>query len=77
MNTSLYDTELPIRSEIISTQSAALEHWASPGTWLTAVERTAVVEEVRRARDTRNKPLESAHLPGLHDRSPRSVLTSI
>ena len=56
MNTSLYDTELPIRPEIISTQSAALEHWASPGTWLTAVERTAVVEEVRRARDADELP---------------------
>ncbi len=50
------DLELPIRSEILEAQSAAVEHWASPGTWWTAAERLAIVGEVRNARDAEELP---------------------
>lgn len=47
----LYDTDLPIRSEILEAQFAAVQHWAAPGTWWSATERLAIVDEVRQARD--------------------------
>lgn len=56
MTTALYDTSLPIRPEILETQAAALRHWASPGTWWSAAERMAIVNEVRRARDADELP---------------------
>ena len=56
MTNCMYDTSLPIRPEILDTHTAAVRHWASPGTWWTAAERLAVVSEVRRARDAEELP---------------------
>ena len=57
MNTHpLYETDLPIRDEILEAQAAAVEHWASQGTWWTAEERVAIVEEIRTARDAGELP---------------------
>lgn len=52
----LYDTELPIRDEILQSQAAAVEHWVSPGTWFSSAQRKAIVEETRRARDAADLP---------------------
>jgi alkylhydroperoxidase family enzyme len=49
--TSIYETELPIRDAVLKAHAALLEHWASPGTWWSATERFAIVNEVRTAWD--------------------------
>ena len=49
--TSIYETELPIRDPVLKAHAALLEHWASPGTWWSATERLAIVNEVRTAWD--------------------------
>ena len=56
MTTTPYDTSLPIRPEILDTHAAAVQHWASPGTWWSAAERLAIANEVRRARDADELP---------------------
>lgn len=53
---TLYDTDLPIRREIVDAQSVAVQHWSAPGTWWSATERLAIVNEVRRARDADELP---------------------
>ncbi len=67
MTTPLYDTPLPIRAEIGEAQAAAVRRWSAPGTWWTAAERVAIVEEVRRARDADELPPWTApsSVPGL------------
>lgn len=47
----IYETSLPIRVEILSSHAAVVRHWAAPGTWWSAAERLAIVEESRRAWD--------------------------
>jgi len=56
MQAELYDTTLPLRAEILASHRAAAEHWSSPGTWWTASERVAVVNEVRAAWDAAPLP---------------------
>ena len=53
---ALYQTDLPIRSEITETHTAAAVHWASPGTWWSSLERIAIVNEVRTAWDAAPLP---------------------
>jgi len=50
MNT-VQTTDWPVRQEIVDTHTAAAAHWAAPGTWWTATERIAIVNEVRSAWD--------------------------
>lgn len=52
----MYDTELPIRDDLRAAHQATVDHWSRPGTWWTAEERQAIVNEVRRARDTQDAP---------------------
>ena len=54
--TSIYETELPIRAAVLEGHAALLEHWASPGTWWSASERLAIVNEVRTAWDADQLP---------------------
>lgn len=66
----MYDTELPIRSDLTAAHQAAVTGWSQPGTWWTAEERVAIVSEVRRARDTPNTPpawVPVSHVAGLYD----------
>jgi len=53
---ALYDTELPIRDDILEAHQQLLDRWAHPGTWWSGAERLAIVEEVRRARDASEIP---------------------
>lgn len=48
---TLYQTELPIRPDIVQSHTDLLNRWATPGAWWDSAERLAIVEEVRRARD--------------------------
>lgn len=41
----------PIREELRTAQATVLERWATPGSFWTAAQRLAIVEQVRRARD--------------------------
>ena len=63
----MYESELPIRPEINETHLAAAKHWASAGTWWSAAERIAIVEEARKAWDA--QPLAPwqppSSIPGL------------
>lgn len=52
----LYDTALPIREGLLTAHQAIVDRWSRPGTWWTAPERLAIVEEVRRARDAEDVP---------------------
>lgn len=52
----MYTSTLPIRQEIQDTHAAAAAHWASPGTWWSADERAAIVDEVRKAWDAEPLP---------------------
>lgn len=52
----MYETTLPIREDLAEAHGAVVDRWAQPDTWWTAAERLAIVEEVRRARDTENPP---------------------
>jgi hypothetical protein len=56
MSADLYHTTLPIRDEMFTSHQAALDHWSSAGTWWTAAERVAVVDEVRAAWDAPELP---------------------
>lgn len=49
-DTGLYDTVLPIREDVLAAHQAMVDRWSRPGTWWSASERLAIVEEVRRAR---------------------------
>ena len=49
---ALYDTQLPIRDDLDSAHASVIERWSRPGSWWTGAERLAIVEEVRRARDS-------------------------
>jgi alkylhydroperoxidase family enzyme len=53
---SVYETELPIRAAVREAHSALVEHWSSAGTWWSAVERLAIVNEVRTALDADELP---------------------
>ncbi|MFT5530526.1 MAG: hypothetical protein ACI91O_000539 [Candidatus Poriferisodalaceae bacterium] len=53
---ALYDTDLPVRSDITAAHETMLDRWANPGTWWTGAERLAIVAEVRRARDAAETP---------------------
>jgi alkylhydroperoxidase family enzyme len=46
----------PIRPELAAAHSAILERWATPGSFWTAAQRIALVEQVRRARDSAPLP---------------------
>ena len=52
----MYDTDLPIRSDLREAHAAVVDRWTRPGTWWTAQERLAIVAEVRRARDAAEIP---------------------
>ncbi|MGH1492993.1 MAG: hypothetical protein ACRBK7_26965 [Acidimicrobiales bacterium] len=52
----LYETELPIREDLLSAHGAVVDRWSRPGTWWTGAERLAIVTEVRRARDCETAP---------------------
>jgi alkylhydroperoxidase family enzyme len=52
----MYETELPIRDDLIAAQEATVDRWSHPGTWWTGEERLAIVAEVRRARDAEEIP---------------------
>ena len=45
-----------VRSEIVASHDAAIRHWAAAGTWWTAAERLAIVEESRTAWDSPELP---------------------
>lgn len=51
-----YDTTLPIRDDLREAHRTVVDQWSHPGTWWTGSERLAIVEEVRRARDTQDVP---------------------
>lgn len=53
---NVYETTLPIREDLADAHRTVVDRWAHPGTWWTAVERLAIVEEVRSARDADNAP---------------------
>lgn len=79
MEPELYETALPIRVEILTSHRAATEHWSSPGTWWSASERIAIVEEVRRAWDAPELPpwtppsMVEGLVPPDHPLSPAAV----
>lgn len=52
----MYNTTLPIRDDLQQAHTKVVDLWSKPGTWWTAVERLAIVEEVRRARDADSPP---------------------
>ncbi|MCY4515973.1 MAG: alkylhydroperoxidase-related (seleno)protein [Acidimicrobiaceae bacterium] len=52
----MYDTDLPIRSDLREAHATVVDRWSRPGTWWTAQERLAIVAEVRRARDAAEAP---------------------
>ncbi len=52
----MYGSDLPIRAEIRDSHAAAAQHWSSPGTWWSAKERVAIVNEVRTAWDAAPLP---------------------
>lgn len=60
-DTAFYDTALPIRDDLLAAHQAIVDRWSSPGTWWTALERLAIVEEVRRARDADHVPPPWVH----------------
>lgn len=64
----------PIRSDLAEAYREAWQHIASPGTWLTGVERIAVAEETRRARNCtlcreRKEALSPFSVAGEHDQT--------
>ena len=61
----MYESELSVRTEIIQTHQAAAEHWSSVGTWWSAAERIAIIEEARKAWDA--KPLPPWQAPSSID----------
>ena len=46
-----YTTELPVRVDLDASHGEVASRWATTGSWWSGVERVAIVEEVRRARD--------------------------
>lgn len=46
-----YGRAWPVRDDLASAHLRTLEHWSSPGTWLTGEQRVEVVRQVRAARD--------------------------
>ncbi len=48
---AIYETQLPIRTNLAAAHQEVVERWAMTGTWWTGAQRLAIVEEVRRARD--------------------------
>jgi hypothetical protein len=73
MESFLYaDCPDPIRADLAEAYRAAWTHIASPGTWLTGVERVAVADETRRARNCaicreRKDALSPHAIRGEHD----------
>tara|TARA_Y100000768_G_scaffold384003_1_gene367208 strand:+ start:1730 stop:2428 length:699 start_codon:yes stop_codon:yes gene_type:complete len=56
-----YSTELPIRPDLDQAHAEVASRWAKTGSWWSGVERLAIVEEVRHARDSAEiAPWESA-----------------
>ena len=56
-----YSTELPIRPDPDQAHAEVASRWAKTGSWWSGVERLAIVEEVRHARDSAEiAPWESA-----------------
>ena len=51
-----YNTELPIRADLDEAHAEIAARWATTGSWWSGVERLAIVEEVRRARDSAELP---------------------
>jgi len=47
-----YSTELPIRPDLDQAHAEVASRWAVTGSWWSGVERLAIVEEVRHARDS-------------------------
>ncbi len=47
-----YSTELPIRVDLDEAHTEIAARWAATGSWWSGLERLAIVEEVRRARDS-------------------------
>lgn len=52
----MHQTDLPIREDLRTARQATVEAWSRPGTWWTAVERLAIVAQVRQARDAEEAP---------------------
>ena len=47
-----YSTELPIRPDLDQAHAEVASRWSTTGSWWSGVERLAIVEEVRHARDS-------------------------
>ena len=51
-----YNSTMPIRADLESSHRELVDHWSRPGTWWSAAERLAIIDQVRRARDINNPP---------------------
>ncbi len=47
----MYDTDLPIRSDLLAAHERTVRRWSQPGNWWSADQRLAIVEQVRAALD--------------------------
>ncbi len=47
----MYDTDLPIRDDLLDAHERTVSSWAQPGNWWSADQRLAIVEQVRAALD--------------------------